>query len=502
MSHIAGRRAASRSRLRPARAAAIAAAGVLGWAVLAWPAAAQTPLKAPAKSAPAKSSKSAKAKAAAPKGPVAVKNVAVAADAVPTRPSALLSAGCLDGRHGDWLNGELDAAGQPVPAGLQRAASISEGEGGEDGGAPAEPVAAGCVPFAAVRTPADRIESLAFLPAAAARVAEEESRVLVVSRVDLGSAPTTRWNDLSELAAGRREVWLQASGVLAGEIAETVPHRWHRDVTVIVRQMKRLTQAAETAWVRLVLSGDGEATRIDALELVDDASGQALDSAIWLDRADRPGGFVSTLGGDHERVLWQSPVDYRRISRGVGFATVIVRQRVFAKPKTPGGKPRLVVRSFRTRGQHQGIDYAAPTGTPVVTVADGTVVHAGPNGGYGNLVVVDHGGGITTYYAHLSAFGAGVQEGARVERGQEIGQVGSTGRSTGPHLHYEIRRDGQYLDPANPAHSLPNWGLSSDEHHAVLTRLLALSMSRQGALVRATRQPALASAPVATSAAE
>jgi murein DD-endopeptidase MepM/ murein hydrolase activator NlpD len=440
---------------------------------------------------------------------VAAKNVAVAAAAVPTRPSALLSAGCLDGRHGNWLNGELDAAGQPLPAGLQRpvtAAFAGEGEGGEGSeaaGDRAEPVAAGCVPFAAVRSPADRIESLAFLPAAAASMAGDPYRVMVVSRTDLGSTPTTRWHDLAELPAGQREVWMQASGVLAGEAAEQVPHRWQRDVSVLTRQMKRLTQAADTAWLRLVLSGEGEATRVDAVELVDDATGRAIDSAIWIDRADGPGGFVSAVGGDHERVLWQSPVDYRRISRGVGFATMVVRQRVLAKPKTPGGKPRVVVRSFRTRGQHQGIDFAAPAGTPVVTVADGTVVHAGPNGGYGNLVVVDHGGGITTYYAHLSAFAAGVQEGARVERGQEIGQVGSTGRSTGPHLHYEIRRDGQYLDPANAAHTLPNWGLSPDEHHAVLTRLLALSMSRQGAQARATRQPALASAPAAgTSAAE
>jgi murein DD-endopeptidase MepM/ murein hydrolase activator NlpD len=148
-----------------------------------------------------------------------------------------------------------------------------------------------------------------------------------------------------------------------------------------------------------------------------------------------------------------------------------------------------VIRSFRTRGQHQGIDYVAPKGTAVVTVAEGTVVHAGPNGGYGNLVVVDHGGGVNTYYAHLSAFAPGVHEGARVERGQEIGQVGSTGRSTGPHLHYEIRKDGQYLDPADPAQSLPNWSLGAEEHRAALTRLLALSLSRGQGMARAARPP-------------
>lgn len=527
MSHEAVRRVASRP---PKRTAAASAAALLLGAIVALgvPGASWGQQSQAAKSMAAKSKAAgtvAKVSKAAPasskartasKVPVASKNVAVAADAQPTRPLALLTAGCLDGRHGDWLNGELGAAGQSLPLGVARpmpVAASSEGEGGEgpvsaegDGSPEDTTVAAtasGCVPFAAVRTPTDRIESVAFLPAASAMAAGEQFRVMVVSRADAGGAPTTEWHDLGAMgAAPQREIWMQASGVLAGEVAEQVPHRWQRDVTVLVRQMKRLTQAADTAWVRLVLGGESDSTRVEAVELIDDASGQALDSAIWLDRADGPGGFVSAAGGDHERVLWQSPVDYRRISRGVGLATIIVRQRVFAKPKVPGGKPRVVVRSFRTRGQHQGIDFAAPTGTPVVTVADGTVVHAGPNGGYGNLVIVDHGGGVTTYYAHLSAFGAGVQEGARVERGQEIGQVGSTGRSTGPHLHYEIRRDGQYLDPANPSHSLPNWALSPVEHHAVLTRLLALSMSRQAELARVSRQPALAAAPHSSAAAE
>jgi len=434
---------------------------------------------------PVKAGKSARAtKSPAPKVPLAAKNVAIGADAVPALPKAFLSAGCLDSRHGDWLSGELGAAGGAWQT--ARDASSSEG-GGEAASLP-------CVPFAAVRSPADRIESLAFLPAAPAEAAELR-RVMVVSRLDLGHAPTTSWHELAEVPAGYREAWLPAAGVLAGELAEHVPQRWQRDVSLLVRQMKKLTQAADTALVRLVLHGEGDVARVAAVELVDDSTGQAIDSAIWLERTDAPGGFVSARGGDHERVLWQSPVDYRRISRGVGAATVIVRKRVLAKPKTPGGKPRTVIRSFRTRGQHQGIDFAAPTGTPVVTVAEGTVVHAGRSGGYGNLVVVDHGGGITTYYAHLSAYGAGVLEGAKVERGQEIGQVGSTGQSTGPHLHYEIRREGRYLDPADPAQSLPTWGLAADEHQAVLTRLLALSLTREGAFARATQQPALAAAP-------
>lgn len=505
MSHVAGTRPASSPPARPTCiAAAVALVAALLLPLVPTQVFAQAQAAAKGSTPAAGGAKASKAsqprrntKAAAPKGPVAAKNVAVGIDAVPAVPKALLSAGCLDSRHGDWLVGELGSSAAPWRSVGGSAAVEGAPEQAFEGAF--EPTAAAvpdrCVPFAAVRTPADRIESLAFLPPEVVADAAQPRRVMVVSRVDLGSAPSTTWHELSELPASCREAWLPAAGVLAGETADQIPPLWQRDVGLLVRQMKKQTQAADSALVRVVLRGEGDAAHVVAVELVDEGTGQAIDSAIWLERTDAPSGFVSARGGDHERLLWQAPVDYRRISRGVGAATVIVRKRVFAQPKTPGGKPRMVIRSFRTRGQHQGIDFAAPTGTPVVTVAEGTVVHAGRSGGYGNLVVVDHGGGITTYYAHLSAFGTGIQEGAKVERGQEIGQVGSTGQSTGPHLHYEIRRDGRYLDPADPAQSLPSWGLAADEHRAALTRLLALSLSRESAFARAMRQPSLAAAP-------
>jgi len=95
---------------------------------------------------------------------------------------------------------------------------------------------------------------------------------------------------------------------------------------------------------------------------------------------------------------------------------------------------------------HPGIDLAGAYGTPVYATADGTVVRAGwNNGGYGNLVELDHGRGITTRYGHMSAIL--VHEGDRVTRGQQIGRMGSTGRSTGTHLHYEVRIDGRPVNP-------------------------------------------------------
>ena len=95
---------------------------------------------------------------------------------------------------------------------------------------------------------------------------------------------------------------------------------------------------------------------------------------------------------------------------------------------------------------HPGIDLAAAYGTPVYATADGTVLRAGWNsGGYGNLVEIDHGRGISTRYGHMSAIL--VHEGDHVTRGQQIGRIGSTGRSTGNHLHYEVRIDGRPVNP-------------------------------------------------------
>ena len=95
---------------------------------------------------------------------------------------------------------------------------------------------------------------------------------------------------------------------------------------------------------------------------------------------------------------------------------------------------------------HRGVDYAAPTGTPVMAAGDGTIEMRARNGGYGNTVVLRHGGNVTTLYAHLSRFGT-PKLGSRVRQGDIIGYVGSTGLATGPHLHYEYRISGVHRNP-------------------------------------------------------
>jgi murein DD-endopeptidase MepM/ murein hydrolase activator NlpD len=96
---------------------------------------------------------------------------------------------------------------------------------------------------------------------------------------------------------------------------------------------------------------------------------------------------------------------------------------------------------------HSGLDLAAPTGTPIRAAANGVVEEVGPNGGYGNYVRIRHAADLSTAYGHMSRFAEDVQTGTQIRQGEVIGYVGSTGMSTGPHLHYEVHRAGEPVDP-------------------------------------------------------
>lgn len=98
---------------------------------------------------------------------------------------------------------------------------------------------------------------------------------------------------------------------------------------------------------------------------------------------------------------------------------------------------------------HPAIDYAAPQGTPVVAIGDGTVQHAAWSGGAGNMIILSHSNGYESIYMHLYGYASGIKKGAHVKQGQVIGYVGSTGHSTGPHLDFRIRHNGTYLNPLN-----------------------------------------------------
>jgi murein DD-endopeptidase MepM/ murein hydrolase activator NlpD len=102
---------------------------------------------------------------------------------------------------------------------------------------------------------------------------------------------------------------------------------------------------------------------------------------------------------------------------------------------------------LKQRKLHNGTDFAAPSGTPVWACAAGTVIIAGAKGANGNLVGLDHGDGLSSYYAHLSRFASGIKSGREVRQRQIIGYVGNTGRSTGPHLHWGLKKNGKFIDP-------------------------------------------------------
>ena len=138
-------------------------------------------------------------------------------------------------------------------------------------------------------------------------------------------------------------------------------------------------------------------------------------------------GYYDSKGRPLKKAFLKAPLSFRRISSGFSL-----------RRKNP------VLKIYRP---HHGVDYAAPTGTPVSAIGSGTVTFAGRRGGYGNLIILKHWNGYSTYYGHLSRIGKGIRRGAKVPQGQTIGYVGSTGNSTGPHLHFEIR---VHQKPVNP----------------------------------------------------
>ena len=118
--------------------------------------------------------------------------------------------------------------------------------------------------------------------------------------------------------------------------------------------------------------------------------------------------------------------------------------------------------------QHSGIDLAAPRGTSIEAVRDGIIQFAGKKGGYGNIVIVDHGDGLTTRYAHCDTLN--VSEGDIIRAGTPIGTVGSTGRATGSHLHFEVRQDGNAVDPENFLDRFPLKAIENDPTDPVTER--------------------------------
>ena len=154
--------------------------------------------------------------------------------------------------------------------------------------------------------------------------------------------------------------------------------------------------------------------------------------------------FYTADGKSMRKAFLRTPVDFARISS-----------------RFNPGRRHPILNRIRA---HRGVDYAARTGTPIKAVGDGKVIFRGRKGGYGNTIILQHGSSHTTLYAHMSRFGRGIHNGSRVEQGQIIGYIGSSGLATGPHLHYEFRVNGVHKDPLRV--KLPGAPPLANEHIA------------------------------------
>ncbi len=172
--------------------------------------------------------------------------------------------------------------------------------------------------------------------------------------------------------------------------------------------------------------------------------------------------YFTPQGNNVRKAFVRAPVSFSRISSNFN-----PRRR----------HPRL-----NTIRAHKGVDYAAPSGTPVQAAGDGKVIFRGRKGGYGNAVIIQHGGNITTLYGHLSRFSGKARNGTRVRQGDIIGYVGQTGLATGPHLHYEYRKNGVHMNPRTvtlPAADPINPALREDFVRATRSMLLRLDAKQQ-----------------------
>jgi murein DD-endopeptidase MepM/ murein hydrolase activator NlpD len=207
---------------------------------------------------------------------------------------------------------------------------------------------------------------------------------------------------------------------------------------------RELRKGDDFAVVYEALTADGEpitwnqgSGRVLAAEFV---NGGKSYQAVWYPSASGKGGYYDFNGESKRRTFLASPMEFSRVTSGFSM------------------RFHPIMQTWRA---HLGTDYGAPTGTPVRAVGEGTVDFAGWQNGYGNVVVLQHAGGRSTLYGHLSRIN--VKRGERVDQGENIGNVGATGWATGPHLHFEFRVNGQHQDPLKIAKAAETVALDASQ---------------------------------------
>ncbi len=220
----------------------------------------------------------------------------------------------------------------------------------------------------------------------------------------------------------------EAAGVPRGPLAEMLrAFSWDVNFQHDIKVGDRFDILIERSW-----TSDGQAVDAGRVLWAELTTGGGAESFSVYRFKPRDGEefFYNGEGESVVKALLRTPLNMSRISSRFGL------------------RRHPVLRFTRL---HAGVDFAAPPGTPILAAGDGRVVEAGPNGGYGRWVKISHDGGLATGYAHMSRIAPGVRRSVRVRQGQVIGFVGSTGLSTGPHLHFELHRAGRPVDPLSMA---------------------------------------------------
>jgi murein DD-endopeptidase MepM/ murein hydrolase activator NlpD len=227
---------------------------------------------------------------------------------------------------------------------------------------------------------------------------------------------------------------------------------------------RALRKGAVFSVVYETLEAEGEPLRTGRLLSAEIINDKKTYDAVWFQEPGQKGVYY-TMGGDSlRRAFLASPMPYSRRTSGFGM------------------REHPILQTMRA---HMGVDYAAPVGTPVIAVADGVVAESSFQGGYGNMVVIQHNANQSTAYAHLSRMN--VRKGQTIKQGDVVGAVGSTGLSTGPHLHFEFRINGRHVDPltlaqqgsAEPVSSALRPQFNQRAQYA-RSQLMAAAQMRQG----------------------
>jgi murein DD-endopeptidase MepM/ murein hydrolase activator NlpD len=195
---------------------------------------------------------------------------------------------------------------------------------------------------------------------------------------------------------------------------------WDIDFALDIRSGDRFTLVYEELYL------DGQKQRDGNILAAEFSNHGKTYRALRYTDASGRADYYTPDGKSMRKAFLRTPVDFTRISSRFGVRF----------------HPTL-----KKRKNHHGVDYAAPRGTPIKAAGDGKLVFVGRKGGYGKVVIIQHGGKYSTLYAHMSRIKPGMHRGKHVRQGQVIGYVGSTGRSTGPHLHYEFRVNGVHRNP-------------------------------------------------------